>query len=64
MYGFIWRHLPGDTTTRAFVAVGAALAVVAILWYLVFPWAEPKIAFDHGTVGDGSSAPAAPAHHR
>jgi hypothetical protein len=26
----------------------------------VFPWVEPKLQFDHGTVGAGTSAPSRP----
>jgi hypothetical protein len=57
MYGFIWRHLPGDFGTRIAVAVGLVAAVALILWYVAFPWVEPKINYDHGTVS-GTSATA------
>ncbi len=60
MYGWLWRHLPGDTLTRVYTAVVAAMVAAALLWFVVFPWIEPKIHFDHGTVGDGG-APTAPA---
>ena len=61
MYGWLWRHLPGGTLTRAYTAVVAAMVVAALLWFVVFPWIEPKIQFDHGTVGDGGTpAPARP----
>ncbi|HEX6472209.1 MAG TPA: hypothetical protein VF069_24170 [Streptosporangiaceae bacterium] len=62
MYGALWRLLPGDRPTKALTAFVLVLGTVALLWYVVFPWLEPKIRFDHGTVqGDtGSSAPATP----
>jgi hypothetical protein len=60
MYAWLWRHLPGDLVTRVCAAVGAAIVVGVVLWYLVFPWVEPKLQFDHGTVGGGTSAPARP----
>lgn len=60
MYGAIWRLLPGDRATKALISMVVVLGVVALLWYLVFPWIEPKIQFDHGTVEGGTVAPATP----
>lgn len=57
VYGAIWRMLPGDRATKAMISLGVILGVAALLWYLVFPWIEPKIQFDHGTVEGGTSAP-------
>jgi hypothetical protein len=51
MYGWIWRHLPGGTATRAATALVMALAVVALLLFVVFPWVEPRLPFNHVTVG-------------
>ncbi len=58
MYGVIWRVLPGDRATKAVTALAIILGVAALLWYVVFPWIEPKIQFDRGTVEGGTSAPA------
>ncbi|MCW2889320.1 MAG: hypothetical protein QOE54_4660 [Streptosporangiaceae bacterium] len=60
MYAWIWRSLPGRPATKALVAVGLVLVLTAVLWYVVFPWAEPKLQFDHGTVEGGTSSPAKP----
>jgi hypothetical protein len=61
MYGMLWRLLPGDRVVKALIVVILVVAVAAVLWYGVFPWVEPKIQFDHGTVeGGGTSAPATP----
>jgi hypothetical protein len=60
MYAWIWRLLPGRPATRALVALGLVLILVVLLWYVVFPWIEPKIQFDHGTVEGGISSPAKP----
>jgi hypothetical protein len=60
MYGWIWRHLPGTAGTRAMVAAVLTIVVAVILWYLVFPWAEQKVQFDHGVVDGGTSAPVTP----
>ncbi len=50
MYGFIWRHLPGPTAVRAVTALVLALAVVALLLFVVFPWVEPRLPFNDVTV--------------
>jgi hypothetical protein len=51
VYPWIWRHLPGGTASRTALAVLLALAVVAFLLFVVFPWAEPRLPLDAGTVG-------------
>ena len=51
MYGFIWRHLPGGTATRVVTALVLALAVVALLLFVVFPWVEPRLPYNDVTVG-------------
>ena len=63
MYGWIWRRLPGQGTGKVAVALGLVLLTAAVLWYVVFPWMEPKLRYDHGTVG-GTSAPATPRPQR
>ncbi|RAY14640.1 hypothetical protein DPM19_12830 [Actinomadura craniellae] len=57
MYAWIWRRLPGHGPQRALVALGLILAAVAILWYVIFPWLEPKLQFDRGVVENGVTAP-------
>ncbi|MCO5970269.1 hypothetical protein [Actinoallomurus soli] len=60
MYSWLWRHLPGDTVTRVYIAVVGLLVVGVLLWYVVFPWFEPQVQFDHGTVDDGGTSATAP----
>jgi hypothetical protein len=60
MYAWLWRHLPGGSLQRAGIALVAVIVAGLLLWYLVFPWVEPKLQFDHGTVGGGTSTPASP----
>ena len=50
MYGWIWRHLPGGTASRAALALVLVLAVVALLMFVVFPWAEPRLPWGDVTV--------------
>ena len=50
MYGWIWRHLPGGTATKALLSLLLVLAVCALLLFVVFPWAEPLLPFNDVTV--------------
>ncbi|MEE1939499.1 hypothetical protein V1L54_08725 [Streptomyces sp. TRM 70361] len=53
MYGWIWRHLPGNTLVRALLSLMLVLAVVYTLFEYVFPWAEPLLPFSDVTVDEG-----------
>ncbi|WP_018654279.1 hypothetical protein [Actinomadura flavalba] len=57
MYAWIWRHLPGSGPKKLMWTMLAVLVVVAALWYVVFPWLEPKLQFDHGVVTPASTPP-------
>ena len=50
MYGWIWRHLPGPTASKAVLALVLVLAVVALLLFVVFPYVEPRLPFNDVTV--------------
>ncbi|MGY1856543.1 hypothetical protein [Modestobacter sp. SYSU DS0290] len=56
MYGWIWRHLPGGTASRAACALVLALGVVALLLFVVFPWVEPRLPFTDVTVDPGADS--------
>ncbi|GAA2098091.1 hypothetical protein [Actinomadura alba] len=60
MYAWIWRHLPGTAPARAATAVALAMIIAGLLWYLVFPWVEPKVQFDRGVIDHHTSTPASP----
>ncbi len=49
MYGWIWRHLPGPTPVRLVEALVLIAGVVALLMFVVFPWAEPLLPFNNVT---------------
>lgn len=49
MYSWIWRHLPGPTAVKVLEAFVLFLAIVALLFFVIFPWAEPYLPFDHPT---------------
>ncbi|NSC22755.1 hypothetical protein FM076_16895 [Streptomyces albus subsp. chlorinus] len=58
MYGWIWRHLPGNVWVRILISTVLVVGVVFLLFQYVFPWAEPMLPFNDVTV-DGAAAPAA-----
>lgn len=62
MYAWLWRHLPGGTLERLGLAAAGLVVVGAVLWYFVFPWVEPKLQFDHGTVGGANPGASATPH--
>lgn len=49
MYGWIWRHLPGPLFLRVVEALVLVVGIVALLMFVVFPWAEPKLPFNNVT---------------
>jgi hypothetical protein len=49
MYGWIWRHLPGPTPVRLVEAFVLVAVIVALLMFVVFPWAEPLLPFNNVT---------------
>ncbi|MDQ7906970.1 hypothetical protein RB614_20875 [Phytohabitans sp. ZYX-F-186] len=61
MYAWIWRHLPfRQWPLKLATSVVAIAAIGALLWYVVFPWAEPLLPFDDVQVTDDSGVPGAP----
>ncbi|GAA3373318.1 hypothetical protein GCM10020367_32790 [Streptomyces sannanensis] len=52
MYGWIWRHLPGNTWVKAFISLLLILGTVYVLFQYVFPWAEPLLPFSDVTVDE------------
>ncbi|GAA4624745.1 hypothetical protein GCM10023196_026170 [Actinoallomurus vinaceus] len=50
MYPWIWARLPGRRPAKLAVSVLLIAAVVALLWFGVFPWAERLLPFTDVTV--------------
>ncbi|XTZ13516.1 hypothetical protein ACQSSU_18475 [Micromonospora echinospora] len=61
MYGWIWRKLPFGLAGKLIGSVLLASATVALLWYVVFPWAEPLLPFDDVQVTQDAEVPGGPA---
>lgn len=55
MYLWLWRHLPGGVAGKAAGMATLALAVVALLWFVVFPWVTPRLPLDQVMPGVRSS---------
>jgi hypothetical protein len=54
MYGWIWRKLPFGLPGKITGSLVLAVAVGALFWYVVFPWATPLLPFDDVQVGTGT----------
>jgi hypothetical protein len=46
MYAWIWRKLPGPVAVKALTALLLIAGVIALLMFVVFPWAEPMLPFN------------------
>ena len=55
MYAWIWNRLPGNALVRAFLSLVLFIAVVAVLFKWIFPWAEPLLPFGDVTVDNGGT---------
>jgi hypothetical protein len=57
VYGWIWRKLPFGLPGKLIGSLLLAGAAVALLWFVVFPWAEPLLPFDDVQVTHDSGVP-------
>jgi hypothetical protein len=51
MYAWIWRVLPGPFAVKLVAALVLVAAILALLFLVVFPWAEPRLPFNDVTTG-------------
>jgi hypothetical protein len=51
MYGWIWQRLPGRLGGKAATMALITLAALALLWFLVFPWATLHLPIDQTSIG-------------
>lgn len=56
MYTWIWRRLPGGWPGKLAGSFVLLLGVLALLFFVVFPYAEPRLPFNNVTVEDDSGA--------
>jgi hypothetical protein len=57
MYTWIWRTIPGGIPGKLLGCLVLLFAVLVLLFMVIFPWAGPKLPFNHVTV-DGPTTPA------
>ncbi|MCU1676489.1 MAG: uncharacterized protein JWM93_1247 [Frankiales bacterium] len=50
MYAWIWHRLPGGRGSKAVCALLLIAAVLSLLFFVVFPWVEPRLPFSDVTV--------------
>ncbi|MEO3746790.1 hypothetical protein [Plantactinospora sp. B5E13] len=53
MYAWIWRKLPFGLPGKLLGSLLITASLLALLWYVVFPWAEPLLPFDDVQVESG-----------
>ena len=46
MYAWIWRKLPFGLPGKLIGSLALAAVTATLLWYVVFPWAQPLLPFD------------------
>jgi hypothetical protein len=56
VYGSLWRRLPVGTPWRIVILVLVAVAVAALLWYVVFPAVDPHLPFNDVSVNSEPSS--------
>lgn len=50
MYTWLWRKLPGGVPGKVAGCFVLLLAVVALLFFVVFPWVDPRLPFNQVTI--------------
>jgi hypothetical protein len=51
VYGWIWQRLPGGPAARTVQLLVLLIAAVALLWYVVYPWASLHLPFGQAGLG-------------
>jgi hypothetical protein len=57
MYAWIWRRLPFGLPGKIIGSLLLTAVAVSLLWYLVFPAAEPLLPFDDVNVSEDGGDP-------
>lgn len=61
MYGWLWRVFPGGLAGKLLCSLVLAVAVLALLFFVVFPRVETLLPYQDVNVGTGSSNSPGPA---
>ncbi|HTC69950.1 MAG TPA: hypothetical protein VK662_10310 [Acidothermaceae bacterium] len=54
MYEWIWRKLPGGLAAKLGGCVALFAGVLALLFFVIFPWVEPRLPWNDVTVNSPS----------
>jgi hypothetical protein len=57
MYVWVWRRLPGGLPGKLAGTLVLLAAVLALLFFIVFPWAERRLPFQEITVNQPTPQP-------
>jgi hypothetical protein len=55
VYVWIWHRLPGNVAAKLAGCLVLLVGVCALLFFLLFPWVEPRLPFNDVTVDPGPS---------
>ena len=61
MYVWLWRHLPGGLPGKLVGSLALLVGVLALLFFLLFPWAEKRLPFNDVSVDKPSTSSSVPA---
>jgi hypothetical protein len=56
MYVWIWRRLPGNVAGKLAGSLLLLVGVLALLFFVVFPFAEPRLPFNNVNVDQPAPA--------
>jgi hypothetical protein len=59
VYGWLWRRIPGGVAAKISGCATLLLAALALLFFVVFPWVEPRLPWNDVTVNSPSVQPQA-----
>jgi hypothetical protein len=50
VYGWLWRKMPGNRAEKTAGMFALVLVVLLLLFFVVFPWVEPRLPWNEVTV--------------
>jgi hypothetical protein len=50
MYTWLWRKIPGGVPGKVAGCFVLFVAVTALLFFVIFPWVDPRLPFNQVTI--------------